>query len=101
MCRHFSRARRHDVKVEQDRRPIAVDIRLDALSDTEWRVCDRRVAESDHLSILGFIELRNGHFEVTRMSSPGDRVVFGSIGEARESFASPDETLVHTEQTVV
>ncbi|GAB2449287.1 hypothetical protein GCM10027029_05190 [Conyzicola lurida] len=101
MCRHSARARRHVVKVEQDRRPIAVDIRLDALSGTEWRVCDRRVAESDHLSILGFIELRNGHFEVTAMSSPGDRVIFDSMGEARQSFASQDATLIHREQTVV
>jgi hypothetical protein len=83
------------MKVENDRRPVAVDIRLDALSGTEWRVCDRTVDESDHLSILGFIELRNGHFEVTRMSSPGDRIVFGSIGEARASFATIEDPLIH------
>ena len=87
--------------IEQHRRPLSIDIRLDALSDTEWRVCDRRVAESDHLSILGFIELRGGQFEVTTMSAPSERRYFDSLAHARAAFAPFAQMPVHTGKLVV
>ena len=31
------------------------DIRLDLISSSEWRVCDRRFAENDHRAVLGVI----------------------------------------------
>lgn len=83
------------MKTEHDRRPHSMDIRLDALSDTEWRVCDRRVQKDDYLSILGFIEMRNRQFEVTRMAAPRDRLVFASLDEAREVFTLFDTERVH------
>ena len=89
------------MKTEHDRRPQSMDIRLDALSATEWRVCDRRASESDHMSILGFVESRNGHFEVTRMSAPGDLVVVDSLVEAKEFFTLYDAARVHTAKFVV
>ena len=84
------------MKTEHDRRPQSMDIRLDPLSATEWRVCDRRASESDHLSILGFVEMRNGHFEVTRMSDPTELVVLDSLAEAKEIFTLHDAGRVHT-----
>lgn len=87
--------------LHHDQRPRSIDIRLDALSDTEWRVCDNRLAETDHLSILGFIELRNGQFEVTTMDSPGERVVFGSLMQARALFTPITQQPVHTAKFVV
>lgn len=89
------------MKTEHDRRPQSTDVRLDALSDTEWRVCDRRASETDHLSILGFIEMRNEHFEVTRMSAPTDLVVLDSLDEAREIFTLYDPGRTHGGNFVV
>ncbi|MET4581883.1 hypothetical protein ABIE21_001373 [Conyzicola nivalis] len=89
------------MKTKLDRRPRATDIRLDALSATEWRVCDKRAKASDHLSVLGFIEMRNEHFEVTRMSSPSDLVIFDSLDEARRIFTLYDAGRVHTGKFVV
>jgi hypothetical protein len=89
------------VTLQHDQRPRSIDIRLDALSDTEWRVCDNRLAETDHLSILGFIELRNGQFEVTTMDAPGERVMFGSLAEARALFTPLGRERVHTAKFVV
>ena len=89
------------MKTELDRRPQTTDIRLDALSPTEWRVCDKRAKASDHLSVLGFIEMRNEHFEVTRMSSPSDLVILDSLEEARKIFTLYDAGRVHTAKFVV
>ena len=89
------------MKTELDRRPQTTDIRLDALSPTEWRVCDKRAKASDHLSVLGFIEMRNEHFEVTRMSSPSDLVILDSLEEARRIFTLYDAGRVHTAKFVV
>ena len=83
------------MKTDQDLLPTSSDIRLDELSPTEWRVCDKRVDESDHLSILGFVELRNEHFEVTRMDAPGKRVAVDSLRAAREVFTLGAHPLIH------
>ncbi|GAB3605956.1 hypothetical protein GCM10027413_13650 [Conyzicola nivalis] len=87
--------------MQYDQRPLSIDIRLDALSPTEWRVCDKRVPESDHLSILGFIELRHGLYEVTTMDHPGERVIFDSLAAARGAFVPITRPRVHTAKLVV
>jgi hypothetical protein len=89
------------VTMQHDQRPPSIDIRLDALSATEWRVCDSRLPESDHLSILGFIEQRHGVFEVTTMENPGERTFYGSLGAARRAFAPIAPERVHTTKVVV
>jgi hypothetical protein len=88
------------VKTEKDARPRPADIRLDALSPTEWRVCDRRVSESDYLSILGVIERKNEFFEATRMSAPSRRLVFASLEAARLAFASSRDGRIHSGSSV-
>jgi len=87
--------------MQYDRRPRSIDVRLDALSDTEWRVCDRSVDESDHLSILGFVELRNGQFEVTTMDAPGERIVVATLADARATFTPLGRERVHRGKFVV
>jgi len=87
--------------MQHDQRPRSIDIRLDPLSRTEWRVSDDRLDEDDHLSILGFIELRNGHFEVTTMSAPSERQMFDSLAKARAAFAPYGREHVHTGKFVV
>jgi hypothetical protein len=82
------------VKTEYDRRPRTSDIRLDAISSTEWRVCDRTADADDHLSILGFIELRDRKYEVLRMSAPRDLLAFPTLAEAREAFAFSSVTRI-------
>jgi hypothetical protein len=87
--------------VTMQHRPLSIEIRLDALSPTEWRVCDSNLPESDPQSILGFIEFRYGLFEVTTMDRPGDRVVFGSLAAARRAFDPMTNDRVHTTKLVV
>ena len=85
----------------QEQRPLTIDIRLDPISATEWRVCDKRVPESDHLSILGFIELRNGQFELTTMDAPGERSIYGSLLAAKIAVTRIGRERVHTGKFVV
>jgi hypothetical protein len=48
-------------------------IRVDALSPSEWRVCDTRAASNDASSLIGFIQEHGGDYEVMRF---GDRIEF-------------------------
>jgi hypothetical protein len=79
------------MKTEHEHRLRERDIRLDAISTTEWRVCDRTMDEDDHLSILGFIELIGRRYEVTRMSAPRDRIAYSSLAAARRAFSTSSE----------
>lgn len=63
--------------------PVREDIRLDALSDTKWRVIDKRLRKHDAPSVLGFIEEVDGVYET---------LVFGN-GCARWSPRSLDEAV--------
>jgi hypothetical protein len=81
--------------------PRPGDIRLDPISATEWRVCDRTLDDDEAMSILGFIELRNGQFEVTRMSAPADRKRFASLNAARDAFTSAAGARIHMGNYVV
>jgi hypothetical protein len=79
------------MKTDHEHRLRERDIRLDAISSTEWRVCDRSLDEDDHLSILGFIEFTGRRYEVTRMSAPRDRIAYTSLAAAREAFSLSSE----------
>jgi hypothetical protein len=70
--------------------PLARDIRLDAISMNEWRVCDRRFDENDHRAVLGVIERRGSDYQATRVSEPSAYVCFGSLSSATHSFAIDD-----------
>ena len=67
--------------------PTTRDIRLDLISVTEWRVCDRRFPEQDSRSILGFIERRGFRYEVTSVREPGSVTSYGSLASATSSFS--------------
>lgn len=84
------------MKIKEGRGADTADVRLDRLSPTEWRVCDRTLDEDDHLSILGFIEEVDGRFEVLRMSAPRRRESFPSLEQAREAFALFSRRRIHT-----
>lgn len=67
--------------------PDEDDIRLDSIAKNQWRVCDRRYRETDSRAVLGFIERRDQHYEVTRMRAPSTVSRFGSLSTATGSFA--------------
>ena len=67
--------------------PTAHDIRLDLISMNEWRVCDRRVPESDSRCVLGFIERREYQYEVISVLKPGPVQSYGSLASATLSFS--------------
>ncbi|MBU1588616.1 MAG: hypothetical protein KKH51_11820 [Actinobacteria bacterium] len=67
--------------------PTAHDIRLDVISMNEWRVCDRRVPQSDSSCVLGFIERRGFEYEVISVLQPGPVRSFGSLASATLSFS--------------
>lgn len=72
--------------------PETVDIRLDLISMTEWRVCDRRFLETDSRAILGFIERRGADYEVTTIAAPDRVEVFAGLASATMSFGAPRGT---------
>ncbi len=74
----------------QKTRPTSSDIRLDLISVTEWRVCDRRFGERDSRAVLGFIERHGSDYEVTRVQSPERITVFTGLASATASFSDVD-----------
>ncbi|MEO6943893.1 MAG: hypothetical protein ABI053_04185, partial [Lacisediminihabitans sp.] len=66
--------------------PVATHIIVQALSASQWRVCDTHWPEYDARSLLGFIEERAGHFEVVQIDSGLNRYSFGSLVEATCHF---------------
>jgi hypothetical protein len=45
-------------------------IQVDALSASEWRVCDSRLPSNDARSLVGFIEEHGGVYEVMHFADP-------------------------------
>ena len=68
-------------------RPAARDIRLDLISMTEWRVCDRRFPDTDSRAVLGFIERHGSDYEVTTVTAPDRIRVFSGLASATASFS--------------
>jgi hypothetical protein len=52
------------------------------LSDHEWRVCDADLDEGDAHRVLGFVEKRGWHYELTRLRSPGETLRFVSLNDS-------------------
>jgi hypothetical protein len=67
-----------------------IDVRLDLISMTEWRVCDRRFRESDSRAVLGFIERRGSDYEVTTVRAPDRIMVFTGLASATAFFTEID-----------
>jgi hypothetical protein len=66
-----------------------IDTFLDvqALSASQWRVCDTRWSERDARSLLGFIEKRAERFDVIQVRPGLKRLSFGSLADATHYFA--------------
>lgn len=49
--------------------PTPDDLNITAISRSAWRVADRRLDGVAGIALLGFVELVNGRYEVTRYDS--------------------------------
>ncbi|PPF76827.1 hypothetical protein C5B96_16230 [Subtercola sp. Z020] len=68
--------------------PLAADIRISILSDHEWRICDRRVPDTNAESVLGYVEKTGDFYEVMKLSSPRQLLYFTDLEHAVECFSS-------------
>jgi len=64
------------------------EIRVTELSRTQWRVCDRAIAEGDPRAIFGFIERFDDSFEVSNFPLK-ERSLFSTFERAVASLATP------------
>ncbi|CAN5320088.1 hypothetical protein BH09ACT6_BH09ACT6_03020 [soil metagenome] len=67
--------------------PLATDIRISIISDHEWRICDRRIPETNAESVLGYIEQTGDFYEVMKISAPRNLLYFAEFGPAIECFS--------------
>ncbi|MET4705852.1 hypothetical protein ABIB54_003358 [Frigoribacterium sp. UYMn621] len=69
--------------------PTRADLLVEALSQSQWRVIDRRIPETDACSLLGFIEEKTQQFEVMQLRHGFQFFTFASLDEARSHFTEP------------
>jgi hypothetical protein len=66
-----------------------MELEVVALTRREWRVCDGRIDEGDARRILGYIEQRDGRYEVLALNpAPSVCGCFGSWHECLEALES-------------
>ncbi|MCU1477956.1 MAG: hypothetical protein JWQ64_2649 [Subtercola sp.] len=69
-------------------KPQAADIRISIISDHEWRICDRRIPETNAESVLGYIEKTGEFFEVMRLTATRNLLYYADFENAIKSFSS-------------
>ncbi|MEO7123386.1 MAG: hypothetical protein ABI400_09785 [Lacisediminihabitans sp.] len=67
---------------------IAPYIEVQAISNSQWRVCDTRWPEHDARCVLGFIEKRADVFEALQIRAGLVRRAFGTLAEAQRYFSN-------------
>lgn len=80
----------HHASRQRGAEQAAGSIELRAISQSEWRVSDRRIPAGDAGSVLGFIEqVDEQTYEVLRLGHGCgvDRLTFGSLDEIAVYFA--------------
>ena len=63
------------------------EVSVQRLSASQWRMCDTRWPEHDARSLLGFIELTGGRFEVVQVDRGFECFSFASLAEATAHFS--------------
>ncbi|MEO6944092.1 MAG: hypothetical protein ABI053_05220 [Lacisediminihabitans sp.] len=66
--------------------PSVEDLVVQPLSESQWRVSDRRYSENDACSLLGFIEEKDGTFELTQLEHGFEWFYFRTLGAAVTHF---------------
>lgn len=69
------------------------DIRLDLVSSTEWRVCDRRYPENDYRAVLGVIARTDSGYEAVLLAQHTRVYTYRSLAAATASFWDPQFSL--------
>ena len=69
--------------------PAKEDLVVHPLSESQWRVSDRRYPEHDACSLLGFIEEKDDTFELTQLEHGFQWFYFSSLAEAIAHFTQP------------
>jgi hypothetical protein len=80
--------RRTPVHTLEHPTPKADDLRITPISLTGWRISDRRLDGLPGISLLGFVELQNGRYEVTRFDSPSYSSTHDVLSSALAEFLS-------------
>lgn len=62
------------------------DIVVQSISDTEWRVSDRRIPPDDARSLLGYIEQKGRRFELMQLAPGFAWFSYASLAEATDHF---------------
>ncbi|MFM9878499.1 MAG: hypothetical protein ACKVOG_11735 [Rhodoglobus sp.] len=65
------------------------DIRLELVSSSAWRVCDRRFLENDADGILGVIARTDDGYEAVTLDDPTTSRTHSSLAAAAASFWHP------------
>lgn len=68
---------------------MLTDVLLTPISDTEWRVSDARVEWDSPSSLIGFISLNAGRYEVLEFADPVRTHFVDSVAEAAATFVEP------------
>jgi len=64
------------------------NIQVDALSSREWRICDIRIAQDNALSLIGFIDVHHGVYDVMEFIDPIEYSHFHSLEAAISHFVT-------------
>jgi hypothetical protein len=73
------------------RQPCPVDeLQISAISVDEWRVADSRLSDRSPSKVLGFIQRRNGGFEVLNIDSPDEDITYSDWKSAVEYFSTEE-----------
>lgn len=67
--------------------PALADIRLEELTDGNWRVIDRRFRATNPRALLGFIQELDDRFEATDVRRSADPVSYENRASAVAAFA--------------
>lgn len=68
--------------------PQVADIEFHPLSDTEWRVSDRRHPRQSIDALLGFVARQGSLYYATRMHHPLEAAPFTSLDDVAYHFSS-------------
>lgn len=64
----------------------STDVQLTPISNTEWRVSDSRVPWDSAFSLIGFISMNAGAYEVLEFGDPMRTFFVGSMAKAESKF---------------
>jgi hypothetical protein len=80
--------------VNEKRDPCpAGDLQVSRISVGEWRVADGRLGDASPSKVLGFIQLRDGGYDVLHIEQPDRDLRFDDWDAALGSFAMAGRSL--------